>query len=59
MKKLALALSILVLMCGCGSNAPSTVIVVTIAPTIPPNIDQGQTMQFTASLAGDTTKARA
>src|SRR5208282_2951886 len=55
MKKLALALSILVLMCGCGGNPPSTLIVVTIAPTVPPSIDQGQTLQFTASLADDTT----
>jgi len=50
MKKLALALSILVLMCGCGGNPPSSLIVVTVAPSIPPDIDQGQTLQFTASL---------
>lgn len=54
MKKLALALSILVLMCGCGSNAPSKLIVVTMNPASPPNIDQGQTLQFTASLTSNT-----
>ena len=55
MKKLALALSLLVLMCGCGGNPPSTLIVVTITPSAPPSIDQGQSLQFTASLADDTT----
>jgi hypothetical protein len=57
MKKLALALSILALMCGCSSRAPSTVIVVAVAPAVPPSIDQGQTLQFTASLADDKTSA--
>ncbi|MFZ0960054.1 MAG: Ig domain-containing protein [Terriglobia bacterium] len=54
MKKLALALSILVLMCGCGGNGPSKLIVVTLNPLIPPNIDQGQSIQFNASLASNT-----
>ena len=54
MKKLVLALSILMLMCGC-SHPPSPVIIVTIAPAAPPSIDQGQTLQFTASLADDAT----
>ena len=54
MKKLVLALSILILMCGC-SHPPSPVIIVTIAPAAPPSIDQGQTLQFTASLADDAT----
>jgi hypothetical protein len=54
MKKLGLALSILVLMCGCGTRPPSPVIEVSISPNLPPNIDQGQTMQFTASLASNT-----
>ncbi|HMD84582.1 MAG TPA: Ig domain-containing protein [Terriglobia bacterium] len=59
MKKLALALSILVLMGGCGHNSPSPVslIRVTINPNSPPSVDQGQTLQFTASLAGDTSNA--
>ena len=55
MKKLVLALSILVGMCGCGGNGPSTLIVVTVNPTAPSNIDQGQTLQFTASLADNAT----
>jgi hypothetical protein len=50
MKKLALALSILVLMCGCGGNPPSPLIGVTVNPVTPPNIDQGQTFPFTATL---------
>ncbi len=57
MKKLVLALPILVLMCGCARNSPSTVIVVGITPAVPPNIDQGQTVQFTANVADDTTNA--
>jgi len=55
MKKLALIISILVSMGGCGGNSSSPIIVVTINPAVPPSIDQGQTLQFTASLAGDTT----
>ena len=51
MKKLALALSILVLMCGCGSRPPSPLIVVTVVPSLPSDIDQGQTLQFKANLA--------
>jgi hypothetical protein len=54
MKKLALALSILVLMCGCGNRPPSPLIVVSISPNPAPNIDQGQTLPFTASLASNT-----
>ncbi len=54
MKKLVLALSILILMCGC-SHPPSPIIIVTIAPAAPANIDQGQTLLFTASLADNAT----
>jgi hypothetical protein len=57
MKKLVLALLVLVLMCGCGSRAPSPLIVVSINPAVPPNIDQGQTLQFTASLADNANLA--
>ena len=53
MKKLALALSILVLMCGCGSRPPSSLIVVSVVPSLPPDIDQGQTLQFKASLVSN------
>src|ERR1039458_1674459 len=51
MRKLALALSIFVLMCGCGGNPPSSVIEVSVIPATPASIDQGQTLQFQASLA--------
>ncbi len=51
MKKLALLVSVLILMCGCGGNGPSSLIVVTVLPTIPTDIDQGQTLPFRASLA--------
>ena len=54
MKKLGLAISILMLMCGCG-RAPSSVIIVTVSPAFPPGIDQGQTIQFTASLADNAS----
>jgi len=54
MKKFALALSVVLLMCGCGS-APTAPIAVTISPALAPNLDQGQTSQFTAVLAGDTS----
>jgi len=59
MKKLVLALSILVWMGGCGHSSPSAVslIRVTINPNSPPSIDQGQSTQFTASVAGDTSNA--
>lgn len=50
MTKLVLALSILVLLCGCGSRPPSSLIVVTVNPIAPPNIDLGQTFNFSASL---------
>ena len=53
MKKLALMLSILVLMCGCG-RPPSPLVIVTVLPTTPPSIDQGQPLQFTANLASNT-----
>ena len=56
MKKLVLAMAIVALTCGC-SRPPSSVIIVTVNPVIPPNIDQGQTLQFTAGLADDATHA--
>ncbi|MGO8817001.1 MAG: putative Ig domain-containing protein [Terriglobia bacterium] len=54
MKKLGLAMWILVLMCGCG-RPPSSLIVVTVSPSYPLGIDQGQTMQVTASLADNAS----
>ncbi|HXW14972.1 MAG TPA: Ig domain-containing protein, partial [Terriglobia bacterium] len=53
MKKLALVLSILVSMCSC-SRPPSPLVVVSVFPNMPPSIDEGQTLQFTASLASNT-----
>ena len=60
MKKLALALPVLVLMCSCGSSqSPSAAsrITVAVGPTAPPSIDQGQSLQFTAAVSGDSTGA--
>jgi hypothetical protein len=54
MKKLGLAMSILVFMCGCG-RPPSSLIVVTVSPSYPLGIDQGQTIQVTASLADNAS----
>ena len=54
MKKLGLVISILVLMCGCG-RAPSSLIIVTVTPSDPPGIDQGQAMQVTANLADNAS----
>ncbi len=50
MKKLVLALSILVLLCGCGNRPPSPLIVVTVNPRIPSDIDLGQTLNFSANM---------
>jgi hypothetical protein len=55
MKKLGLALSILALMCGCNNRPPSPLIEVSVAPALPPSIDQGQTMQFSASLVSNAS----
>lgn len=57
MKKLGLALAMVgsMLMCGCSANQPlASLIQVGINPATPPNIDQGQAMQFTAGLFNDT-----
>src|SRR5579862_7891692 len=53
MKKLALALSVLVWMCGCGNRPPSSLIVVSIIPSHPSDVDQGQTLQLKASLVSN------
>ncbi len=63
MKKLLLAICGLVVMCGCGgggggggSEPPAAIpIVVSISPATQTNIDQGQTVKFTATLANDTS----
>ena len=54
MKKLGLVISILMLMCGCG-RAPSSLIIVTVTPSDPPGIDQGQAVQVTANLADNAS----
>lgn len=57
MKKLGLALAIiaLTLMCGCSSNQPlASLLQVGINPSLPANIDQGQTLQFSANVINDS-----
>lgn len=50
MKKLGLALSLLLLMSACSGRGPSPLVVATVNPSQPPSIDQGQRLQFTASV---------
>ena len=59
-KKLALLLSIIGLTCGCGGgggggNPPPPVISVSLSPAGSTTIDQGQTINFTASVANDSS----
>jgi len=58
MKKLGLAIPMLALLCACGTPARS-IVVVSVIPDNPADIDQGQSIQFTASLANDTSRAGA
>jgi hypothetical protein len=58
-KKLGLVLSLLVLMCGCGGSGggqqpPPSSISVSISPANQTQIDQGQTVSFTAAVANDS-----
>ena len=57
MKKLVLVFSILGLMCGCGGGGKSTppAISVSLAPATQTTIDQGQTLNFTATVANDSS----
>ena len=57
MKKLVLVFSILGLMCGCGGGAGGgkPVISVSLAPSAQTTIDQGQTVNFTATVSNDST----
>jgi len=62
MKKLAPGLSLLMLMCGCGGGGsvqpiPVSTISVSISPSSQTPIDQGQTVNYTATLQNDTTNA--
>jgi hypothetical protein len=58
MKKLVLILSILGLMCGCGGgggHSTPPAISVSLAPANQTTIDQGQTLNFTATVANDSS----
>jgi len=58
MKKLVLILSILGLMCGCGGGGGQSTppaISVSLAPANQTTIDQGQTLNFTATVANDSS----
>ena len=63
MKKLTLVLALTVFMSACGGGGggitppPTSNIVVSISPASQITIDQGQTVDFTASLTHDTTNA--
>ena len=60
MKKLVLILSGLLFLCGCGSGSSShtpRVISVSLSPSAQTNIDQGQTLNYTASVTNDTANA--
>ncbi len=63
MKKLTLVLALTVFMSACGGGGggitppPTSNIVVSISPASQTTVDQGQTVDFTASLTHDTTNA--
>ena len=56
MKKLVLILSGIFLYCACGgNNQPAAVISVSLSPSAQTTIDQGQSLNFTATVANDTS----
>ena len=56
MKKLVLILSAIFLYCACGgNNQPASVISVSLSPSAQTTIDQGQSLNFTATVANDTS----
>jgi hypothetical protein len=58
MKKLVLILSGLLVLCGCGGGGSSKpALSVSISPSTQVAIDQGQTLNFTASVANDSSGA--
>ena len=54
MKRLALILSAILLYCGCGGNQPAPVISVSLSPSAQTTIDEGQALNFTATVTNDT-----
>ena len=59
MKRLVSILSGLVILCGCGGGHKSTppVISVSLIPSAQTTIDQGQTLNYTASVVNDSSNA--
>jgi len=56
MKKLVLILSAIFLYCACGgNNQPAPAISVSLTPSAQTTIDQGQSLNFTATVANDTS----
>jgi len=55
MKKLVLILSAIFLYCACGGNQPASVISVSLSPSAQTTIDQGQSLNFTATVTNDTS----
>jgi len=56
MKKLVLILSAIFLYCACGgNNQPAPAISVSLSPSAQTTIDQGQSLNFTATVANDTS----
>ena len=55
MKKLAWILSGILFVCGCGGNPPAPVISISLTPSAQTNIDQGQSVNFTATVANDSS----
>ncbi len=56
MKKLVLILSAIFLYCACGgNNQPASVISVSLSPSAQTTIDQGQSLNFTATVTNDTS----
>ena len=58
MKKFVLILSAIFLYCACGgNNPPASVISVSLSPSAQTTIDQGQSLNFTATVANDTSSS--
>jgi len=56
MKRLILILSTLSFLCGCGGEKPAAILMsVSLTPSTQTSIDQGQTLNFTAKVANDSS----